>query len=159
MKRKAVRRKLAEEMTVNTTPDKIFPQLCPVRELDWLDQWECEIVWTNSGYAEDDCIFRTWFPDTGGRETWVVSRYEPDETIEFVRINTSRVMRYRITLHPEGGKTRLRWHQLHTSLDEVGRRLVENLDERAYTLQIKWLEKSLNHYFETGERLPVSERG
>ncbi len=150
MKKKTKRRELVEEMMARATPEKVFPLLCPVREYDWLEYWECEVVWSDSGVAEDDCIFRTWYPGMGGKETWVVSRYDPEKAVEFVRMNTSRVVRYRITLHPEGENTRLKWRQVHTSLDELGRTLIENLDERAYAHQIKGLEKRLNHYLETG---------
>ncbi|WP_147819640.1 SRPBCC family protein [Salidesulfovibrio onnuriiensis] len=153
MQTNTVRRELTEEMIVQATPETVFPLLCPVREYDWLDQWECELVWADSGHAEDGCVFRTWYPGMGGKDTWMVSRFEPGQAIEFVRMNPSRAMRYCITLHPEGRATRLVWRQVHTSLDELGRSLVENLDKGAYAGQIKWLEANLNHYLETGECL------
>lgn len=159
MEKRGKQGELVGEMIASAPADKVFPLLCPVREFDWLEYWKCEVVHTDSGYAEEGCIFRTWFPGMGGKDTWVVSRHEPDTLVEFIRMNQSRVMRYRITLHPKGSSTRLVWHQKHTSLDEMGEHLVENLDKDAYARQVKYLENCLNHYLRTGEKLPMSGHG
>ena len=44
------------------TPDDIFPLLCPVREYEWLETWQCEMIYTKSGFTELDCIFKTSLP-------------------------------------------------------------------------------------------------
>ena len=38
---------------------KVFPLLCPVREADWIDGWNPVLVLTQSGFAEQDCVFIT----------------------------------------------------------------------------------------------------
>ena len=38
---------------------KVFPLLCPVREAEWIDGWNPIVVLTQSGYAEQDCVFVT----------------------------------------------------------------------------------------------------
>jgi hypothetical protein len=50
-------------------PDLVFPLLCPVREYEWLDGWECEMIYSTSGIAEDSCIFKTAH---AGRMIWSV---------------------------------------------------------------------------------------
>ena len=64
-------------------PAQVFPLLCPVREYDWIHDWTCRLLYSKSGVAEKDCVFQTDRPGEGQR-TWVVSRYEPGQAIEFV---------------------------------------------------------------------------
>jgi hypothetical protein len=44
---------------ISATPERVFPLLCPVREYEWLDSWHCRMVYSESGVAEDNCIFET----------------------------------------------------------------------------------------------------
>ena len=67
--------------------EQIFPLLCPVREYDWIDGWSCDLIYSESGVAENNCIFKT-ASEAEGEMTWTVSRYEPDRAIEFVIIST-----------------------------------------------------------------------
>jgi len=39
--------------TWETTPEKLFPLFCPAREADWIPGWDCQLIYTESGYAED----------------------------------------------------------------------------------------------------------
>ena len=89
--------------TVGFPASKVFPLLCPVLEYDWIDGWQCEMVYTDSGVAENNCIFVTSFPDSG-RQVWSVSRYEPDSRIEFVMMGADLVSRLDILLEESGGR-------------------------------------------------------
>jgi hypothetical protein len=40
-------------------PSKVFPLLCPVREADWIDNWDPLVVFSESGAAEPDWVFLT----------------------------------------------------------------------------------------------------
>jgi hypothetical protein len=134
-------------------PDKVFPLLCPTREYDWIEPWKCRLVYSKSGYAEEDCIFITDFPGEG-EDLWVVSEYRPNEEIQFVRHNGRRVMRYSIVLTDNGdGTTTAKWKQVITGLNEEGNRLLEGLTDEAYRQEISVLERLLNHYLTTGEIL------
>ncbi|MGI9537489.1 MAG: hypothetical protein ACR2PB_10480, partial [Desulfocapsaceae bacterium] len=55
---------------LNSTPEKVFPLLCPVREYEWIPQWQCEMIYSRSGVAELGCVFSTDFKDSFGREVW-----------------------------------------------------------------------------------------
>ena len=80
----AVRRVHEANLTISGTPEQVFPLLCPVREYDWIEDWDCVMVFSTSGIAELGCIFRTNRGD--GDEVWTVSRYEPGRVIGFVRV-------------------------------------------------------------------------
>lgn len=115
------------------------------------------MVHSDSGFAEQDCIFVTDFPSEG-EDVWVVSVYRPNEEIQFVRFNARRVIRYSITLTDNGdGTTTAEWKQALTGLNEEGNRLVESLIDEAYRQKIMALERLLNHYLTTGQMLRGSE--
>jgi len=142
------------QMHLSSSSAAVFQLLCPTREYDWIDTWKCRMVYSASGYAELDCIFKTDFPSDGPEDTWVVSRYEPPLLIEFVRVNPFRAIRYTICLRETAaGETEADWRQVVTGLNEAGDGLVRSLDETAFSRRMEELEKMLNHYLTTGRML------
>jgi hypothetical protein len=136
-------------------PAKVFPLLCPVLEYDWIDGWDCEMVYTDCGVIENNCIFKTHFPGEG-EETWVTSRYEPENfRLEFVRVASDfKAIKYDIQLHDCGdGTTFAVWTQTVTALSERGNEFIDGFTEEKYRTLIQNIEKMLNHYFQTGEKL------
>ncbi len=71
--------------TINAPPDIVFPLLCPVREAEWLDGWKYEMIHSDSGLAEEGCVFST--PGDGEANTvWIISRHDNENhLIEFTR--------------------------------------------------------------------------
>ncbi len=135
------------------TPDKVFPLLCPTREYDWIEHWRCQMIHSESGFAELDCVFNTDFPHVG-HETWVVSVYRPNEEIQFVRSNGQRTVRYSITLTDNGdGTTSAHWQQVLTGLNEAGNYQVEEISDDGYQQKLADVERRLNHYLSTGQML------
>ena len=65
---------VSADMHLDFAAEEIWPQLCPVREYDWIEIWDCEVLHTESGYNELGCVFRTDFPTEGGEEIWLTSR-------------------------------------------------------------------------------------
>ncbi|QJB55643.1 hypothetical protein [Pseudodesulfovibrio sp. zrk46] len=143
---------VSADMQIQGTSSEIWPLLCPVAEYDWIDGWKCELVHSESGVNELGCVFRTDPPGGGGTDTWVTSRFEPNERLEFVRVNPIRAIRYEILLFPEGDTTRMEWIQHLAPLNEEGRTLAEGWSTE-FKQQMSTLEKMLNHYLSSGEML------
>jgi hypothetical protein len=146
-------------MRLRGSPAAIFPLLCPVRESEWIETWHCTMIYSDSGYAEQDCIFQTEFPQDGPRDTWVVSRYERPTLIEFVRVSVRRAIRYTITLRSpaEGTTTEAEWRQVITGLDADGDAWVEGLSDDDFRGRMEALERMLNHFLATGRMLKPGE--
>jgi hypothetical protein len=143
-----------DHFDVPATPDRVFPLLCPVREYDWIPGWECDVLHTVSGVAEEDCVFRTRFPSDGDPMTWVVSRYEPPSRIEFsCFVPESYVMRLKIALTPRDGGTRLQWTRRWLSVGSRGDAWIASWSETAYRQNMANLERRLAHYLAAGEML------
>jgi hypothetical protein len=143
-----------QTMLLAGPPERVFPLLCPVREYEWIETWACEMIYTESGFAERDCVFTTSTPGGGEGDVWVTSRYEPSRIIEFVRVNALRAIRYTITLAPNGdGTTRAEWSQIITGLTAAGDEFVGRCTIEEYKTLIGRLESMLNHFLRTGEML------
>ena len=137
---------------VEAAPEQVFPLLCPAREYDWIAPWSCEMVHSESGVAEEDCVFRTEF--NGEPMTWVVSRYEPPECIEFTCFVPSRyVMRLKIALTGGESSTRLDWIRRWLALGPAGSQWLAERTEAEYEEMMTMLRDSLRHYLATGDML------
>jgi hypothetical protein len=139
------------ETDLPATPEIVFPLLCPVREYDWIREWRCEIVYSRNGFAELGCVFTTDFGDSNGQETWVVSHYDPNTKIAFIRTGLVRTVRYEVLLKPHENGSTILWHQEVTSLNTRGDELLEQYTEDAFRATMEPLNKMLAHYLQTGE--------
>lgn len=131
-------------------PAAVFPLLCPVREIDWIPGWDPLLVVTNSGVAEEDCVFIT--PSGPADTIWYVTNYEPEKGfIAFVRVTpgvTATRLTIQLTEAPKGATAEITF--THTSLGEQGEAVVDGLTEAAYAEFMKLWEKRINHFLTTG---------
>ncbi len=141
--------------TFQAAPEQIFPLLCPVREYDWIENWDCTVVYSRSGIAEKGCVFTT---ELALGETWVCSRYEPGAAIEFV-INAGKhlTITFEATLEAKDGGTEICWTRTFTSLDSVGERFVDGYTQDKYDTEMARLSRMLRHYLTTGTCLETGE--
>lgn len=142
------------EATYELAPaaERIFPLLCPVREYDWIDTWQCELVHSRSGLVEQDCVFVTDFPGQG-REVWHTTRHEPSRLVEFVRAGAHWSQRYTIGLEPVAARTRMTVRQVWVAVGAEGERLVRALPANQIQSHWDWLVRALEHYLATGSML------
>ena len=73
---------------LSASPSRVFPLLCPVREADWIDGWNPILVLSQSGYAEQDCVFVT---DAKVHDSiWYITRHDPARFfVEMIKITPS----------------------------------------------------------------------
>ena len=135
--------------------NEVFPLLCPVREKDWLDGWDFQMIYSQSGLAEKDCVFTT--PHHGKYDTvWHITQYDQsNRKIEFLRVTPSEnVVRINIELEESGTQqTSTKISYQYTSLSEEVNRFIEADLEISFLKSMVWWEKAINHYLKTGEML------
>ena len=135
------------------SPEAVFPLLCPVREAEWIPDWDPLLVVSRSGVAEEDCVFIT---RSGADDTiWYVTDYRPKAGfISFVRttpgLTASRLL-IQLAAAPEGSTATITY--AHTSLGERGDAFVEAFTEARFVGEMQSWEKRLNHYLATGKGL------
>ena len=102
-------------------------------------------------------VFTTHFPGDGDqKDVWVISRYDTNRTIEFVRVSGLRSMIYRIELQgTQTGGTVVSWEQIITGLTEEGNRYVETLTQSDFTAMLAQMQEWLQNYLDTGEAVTL----
>jgi len=150
---KAKRIFVSHTQSIKAAPEKVFQQLCPVKEYDWIETWKCDLIYSDSGFAEQDCIFVTGLPGYE-RRTWFVDEYEKNKYIQFIVFSNNYVIRYKITLTGKAtGTTEAEWAQTITALNADGNKYVEEFSIGGFKAMIERLEKMMNYYLETGSML------
>ena len=137
---------------------EIFPLLCPVRERDWLDGWECEIIYSKSGINEEGCVFTTSH-HSEKPAVWVTTKYDFEKgIIQFARVSEGEeAVKIDIHLIEKKNDTECKISYQYTALNPVRKQyLRDNLDNKFYQ-SMQWWEKAINYYLRTGEMLPVKD--
>jgi len=152
---KGLKKTLSFTQRNNGNIDDVFPLLCPVREKDWLDGWEYEMVHSSSGLIEKDCVFTT--PHHGEYSTvWQVTQYDViNHEIEFLRVTPfENVVKISIKLTPlDTNKTEALIGYQYTALNEEQNAFIEAELEESFIESMQWWEKAINHYLITGKML------
>jgi hypothetical protein len=135
------------QRTFNTSPEKLFPLLCPTTEYDWVPNWSCELLHSNSGTAEYNCIFRTRY--FGQEELWICTRYEPNRAIDYARSSgdLSSKLEIRLTDNCDGTVT-VTWVLTASALTGNGNAAAAE-HESAHQ-RIEHALNALEHYVTTG---------
>ncbi|AFM23189.1 hypothetical protein [Desulfomonile tiedjei] len=153
-------RRVTQEFThtISAAPSKVFPLLCPVREYEWIEGWTCKMIYSESGYAENNCVFTTNFP-RGFEEIWSVSAYDPERyIIQFVVTSPEAyIMKLDISLSESGtNSTNISWIMTFTGLTPKGNTVIENHTGEPQVTRMGLVFKALEHYCLTGEMLKKS---
>ena len=142
--------------SIGAPPSTVFPLICPVREAEWLEGWACQLIQSDSGYAEEGCVFRTQPP--GEPETiWFITRHDlAAGVVEFARVTAGlAATRLRIQIEDAGdGRSSVRICYTFVPTSEAGVRFLrERHSEEAFRADMDRWERSMNHYIDKGTLL------
>ena len=145
--------------SINGTPEQIFPLLCPVREADWIPGWTTDWVISDSGVAEQNCVFQTPSrPGAGGAASiWVITRHDADAfEVEMFKVTPGfTVGKLQISLSAQDQtRTNVTIAYEFTSLGPLGDTYLEGFTAQWYEKFMQVWEKQMNHYLETGVITP-----
>ena len=139
------------------TPDQVFPLLCPVRELDWAPGWTTDWVISDSGVAEQECMFQTPAPaDANNPSVWIITRYAPQAfEVEMYKVTPGHTVgKLEISLLPQGSNSTHGFISYEfTSLGPVGDEFLKEFTASWYEKFMQGWERAMNHYLKTGELL------
>lgn len=140
---------------IDGPPDVVFPLLCPVREVEWLDGWEYTMTYSASGLVEEGAVFTTSKP--GEEDTvWIVTRHDrAARLVEFARFTPgSRTCVLRIAVAPCGDtRSHVDVSYAYTSVAPPGNEFLDGWTEEAFLDAVVFWEQSMNHFLKTGGRL------
>ncbi len=143
-------------ITLNDTPEIIFPLFGPIRERDWAPGWDPQIIYSDSAWIEEHMVFTTRShhghePDS----TWTISKYAPEDAlVEYTVVAPERL--WRITIQCRLGDcprtTRAEITYTFTGLTEGGNEINEAALSRMFQRDLKDWEEQINRYLEAGKR-------
>ena len=148
------RKELEFSGTIKAKAKEIFPLLCPVREGDWVKNWTCDMIYSESGVAEEKCVFRTTDANPHHTGLWTFTEYEKNRRIAFVRLEKNIISHTRIDLSENGdGTTTGTWDVSVTALNEKGNRKVGKM--KGGTRPTGPVVPMIEHYLEIGKRISI----
>lgn len=141
--------------TIEAQPDVIFPLLCPEREKEWLDGWDYDMVYSQSGLIEEGAVFST--QSQAEEDTiWIVTKHdEINRVVEFARCTpASRVCVQKIAVHPKDETSSyVDISYTFTAIFPGGNKFIESYTDEVFQNVMKFWELSMNHFIKTGTKL------
>jgi len=135
-------------------PEKVFELLCPVRETEWVNDWNPTVVFSQSGVAEPDCVFVT--PGVPDDSLWVIIDHDPvAHHLEILKLIPGiAVGRISISLAAQNdGGSSADITYAYTSLGDYGDRTLAEFTEAHFNSFMEVWERELNHFLQTGTKL------
>lgn len=144
---------------INADPDAVFALACPVEELKWIRNWSFDMIFSESGRNENNCIFREHLSGLFVLNApniatyWHTIRYDK-EARQFHALliyGDLAAGKFEFSVTENGNDAATAdWRLTFTSLTEAGNRIAdESLKERLSGM-LNFLAESARHYLETG---------
>jgi hypothetical protein len=141
-------------LTINAAPSVVHALICPVKEAEWLESWDYELIFSQSGFAEYGCVFTS---QSAGEETiWLITKRDDDRCeTEFARITPgSRVAVVTVRIEDGGQQTsRVLISYTITALSAAGNAFIDSFTEENFVKDMQFWEAAMNHYLKTGQAL------
>ena len=137
--------------TLVASPEKVFPLLCPVREIEWVNGWNPRQIISESGFVELDCIFV--MPDKPQDSIWVVTQWNPKSFIvEFTKVTPGFTVGKIVICLRRGNKeqTFADITYCFTALSPEGSEFVKQFTPEYYETFMKEWESEINYFLRTG---------
>jgi len=157
---KAKRIQVTHRERVKASAEQFFSLACPVEELKWIDSWQFDMIYSESGKNENNCIFKEsmsglfvlnrpelstcWYTtiyDTG--------KYRFDALLLYGSVAAGK-FEFHIAEEDKDFSTGL-WMLTYTSLSEDGNNIIDESFKDRMLGMLTFLGKSAKHYLETGE--------
>ncbi len=116
----------------SASPQLVFSQFCPAREADWINGWTAELIYTESGYAEPLCVFRTPKSNLLGAGIWILNRVEPNRVLEATMLHDGNDILEHMRLDVidlMNGRCNVTWTITLTAISDRGNDLVDAIPE------------------------------
>lgn len=124
-----IRKVIKHTQNFSAPPEQVYDLLCPTTEYDWMDGWHCEMIYSQSSYQEYNCIFKTDYFNFP--ETWVISSFQPNRIMEFVRVSEHLSIKVDARLCDNlDGTTTGDWIVNATALTEQGNMALQHMDPK-----------------------------
>lgn len=142
----------------NSSKEKLFSILCPAREADWIPGWTADIIYSESGYAEDMCVFTTDKTNPVGPGVWTFTGYKKNEYVQFVKYNKNTVLYCIITIiDNKDGTVSAEWNTSITAVTGEANKMLEMMDTDTEVSNLKnSIQNMIQYYLENGQSIDTN---
>ena len=140
-------------------PSKVFPLLCPVRDKELAPDFDADMIYSESGVAEENCIFMTKGHNTSD-DVWVITKYDPiNFFIEMLHIiHEIELITIQCKLDDNfDDTTTTTITYIYTSLSKKGNQSIEAFTEEKFKFSMISWEIAINYYLKNGTMIPVDK--
>jgi hypothetical protein len=142
-------------ITLNDSVDKVFPLFGPIREREWCEGWDPQILFSTTNLVEEHMVFRT-----KGRFAqeefyhWVITQYDPvHHHIEYTVSTQNRIWFIRVQCKAHGKQSMATVSYTFTSLNALGTELNAIALKKMFECELQDWEEAINYYLQTGTML------
>ncbi|MFQ6087966.1 MAG: hypothetical protein ACE5K0_03580 [Candidatus Methanofastidiosia archaeon] len=144
-------------ITLNAPLKRVFPLFGPIKEKEWAEGWNPEIIYSNTNLLEEYMVFKTKSHGHGEPNyIWIVTKYMPEQPlIEYTVFTTERLwcIAIKCSENTTNQKTEAEITYTYTGLTEKGNAINEKALQVMYSNDLKDWEEAINYYLKTGEKL------
>ncbi len=149
---KATRIIKTHKIKLNADAKTVFLLLCPAKEADWIEGWDkiCNIIYTESGIAEEGCVFET-NKQPEGKAIWICSHYNfNNTTIEYIKhVENKAIIKWKMEVKEDSqNASSILVNYNITGLTDEGNEYATNFMEVTFPIFMKSIEDGINHYIE-----------
>lgn len=72
-------------INIKALPQEVFSLICETKDNSLYSTGNSEIVYSLSGMAEDNCIFKSVNTNDNNESLWLISSFDPSNEIQFVK--------------------------------------------------------------------------
>lgn len=139
-------------LSVEAPVEKVFPLLCPVREYEWIPDWSCRMLYSQSGVAEKGAVFTTG-ENPIGRLLWTCTVFEPPKRVEYLLTRGSgfsTILELELATTPSGCE--VSWTMKFTVGTALSAYFLrKKMSEERFQAMIRLREKQLRRFFTRGQ--------
>jgi len=131
--------------------ERVFPLFGPLREADWADGWDPQVVGAAPEPMRAGCVFRTRDAERGA-SVWVLTDYDEDRgAVRYVMVApASHVARIAIDVRRRGtDATEAAVRYELTPLDPRGDDYVARMDDRRFAAWMDEWRAAIDHWLAT----------
>lgn len=134
--------------------ENVFPLFGPIREMEWVDGWSPQIIFSESNLVEEHMIFRTKGSTDEEYYTWMITQFdESKHLIEYTVSTSNRIWFIRVACESYQEKTKTTVSYTYTGLNARGNELNRIALSKMYANDLKDWQEAINHYLREGKLL------
>lgn len=151
------RKKYEYAQHLGASPEKVFPLLCPVLEAEWVPGWMPDLVISESGVCEQECMFirPAEIPSEPNKSIWIVTKHDAvNWAIEMYKVVPEHtISKFQISLERDSGNSTIAHISYEiTAIGVAGERFMKEFSKEWYQGFMEEWEQQMNYYLKTGKK-------